>query len=358
MPNAAAAPTARIRPVLLSGGSGTRLWPLSRRGLPKQFLPLLGDETLFEATLARVADRALFLPPMVVCGESHVHFVVEGLARVGVRDAKIVVEPIARNSAPAVGLAAATATSPEYQLVLPCDHFIADQDAFVVAVREGLAAAVDGALVTFGIKPQEPDTGYGYIAAAPGIGPRPVERFVEKPDRAGAEQMIAAGGHYWNAGIFLWRSDALLRELGACSPDVHAAVLTAAAAAASVELDIVRPPLSDFARSPSISVDYAVMEKTSRAIIVPVTMGWSDVGTWASLHALAPHDGRANVIDGHAQVVDCDGCYIRSTGLRVVALGVQDLIVVISDDVAMILPRSHSQRVGEAAAAIIGPTTI
>ena len=243
------------------------------------------------------------------------------------------------------------ARDPEYQLVLPCDHFIADREAFLAAVRAGFPAASEGSLVTFGIEPHSPETGYGYIAAAPGTGPRSVERFVEKPDRAAAERMIAAGGHYWNAGIFLWRSDTLLAELAACSPDIHAAIV-ATARAVGRDGAVLTPPLSEFARSPSISVDYAVMEKTSQAVVVPVAMGWSDVGSWSSLHALTPSDERANVLDRHSRVVDCDGCYIRSSGLTVVALGLTDLVVVVTDDVALILPRSHSQRVGEASAAV------
>ena len=338
-----------VRPVLLSGGSGTRLWPLSRDERPKQFLSLLGNDTLFEATLARVADRTRFLAPIIVCGEGHVPHVEEGLGRRGIDDATILVEPVARNTAPALALAASAAPQPEYQLVLPCDHYIADAGSFHAAVFEGLVAAATGSLVTFGIEPDRPETGYGYIAAGPGTGWRAVERFVEKPDRAGAEQMIAAGGHYWNAGIFLWRTDAFLNELLRHAPDVHAA------AAASLRhggpgARPVRAALAEFSRSPSISVDYAVMERTCRAVVVPARMGWSDVGNWSSLHDLGPGDEAANVLDAGSLAVDCKGCFFRSTGPKVVAVGVQDLVVVITDDVALILPKSESQRVKEAAA--------
>lgn len=340
----------RVRPVLLSGGSGTRLWPLSRDELPKQFLPLLGDQTLFEATLTRVADRRRFLAPMIICGEGHLRHVREGLARLGIGDATIIVEPVARNTAPALALAASVAQEPEYQLVLPCDHHIGETQAFLEAVREGLVGAAGGSLVTFGIEPERPETGYGYIAAEQGRGLRRVRRFVEKPDRSGAERMIAEGGHYWNAGIFLWRTDSFCDELRACAPDIHAA---AAASVASVVpgSQLIRAELSEFARSPSISIDYAVMEKTATAMVVPVSMAWSDVGNWASLHALGAASESANVCDVRSTAIDCSGCYIRSTGPRVVTVGVHDLVVVITNDVALIVPRSESQRVKEAAAA-------
>lgn len=340
----------RVRPVLLSGGSGTRLWPLSRDEMPKQFLPLVGIETLFEATLERVADRRLFTAPMIVCGEPHVRHVEEGLARLGIEDATIVVEPVARNTAPALALAALASKPTDYLLVLPCDHHIGDDPAFLAAVSEGLVAAAAGSLVTFGIEPQGPETGYGYIAATPGSGMRSVERFVEKPDRAGAERMIAEGGHYWNAGIFLWRTDSFLDELHRCAPDVHAAAFAAFGTAASNER-LIRASFADFSRSPSISVDYAVMEKTSRAMVVPASLGWSDVGNWASLHELAAGDESGNVCDARSVVLDCEGCYVRSSGPRVIAIGVRDLVLVITHDVAMVLARSESQRVKEAQAA-------
>jgi mannose-1-phosphate guanylyltransferase/mannose-6-phosphate isomerase len=340
----------RIRPVLLSGGSGTRLWPLSRDRLPKQFLPLIGTATLFEATLARVADREQFLAPVIICGDGHLGHVREGLARLGIEDATIIVEPTARNTAPALALAACSAGQAEYQLVLPCDHHIGNSRAFLDAVRQGLVGAAAGSLVTFGVEPEHPETGYGYIAAEEGDGPRSVRRFVEKPDLGGAQRMIAEGGHYWNAGIFLWRTDCFLAELSSFAPDIHAAAF-ASLAGTSSGARLVRATPAEFARSPSISIDYAVMEKTSRALVVPVSMGWSDVGNWASLHALGTNEQSANICDPQSTAIDCSGCYIRSTGPRVVAVGVQDLVVIITDDVALVVPRSESQRVKEAAAA-------
>ena len=339
-----------VRPVLLSGGSGTRLWPLSRDELPKQFLPLLGSATLFEATLARVADRRQFLAPMIVCGESHVRHVEEGLARLGIADATIVVEPIARNTAPALALAALTAQQVEYQLVLPCDHHIGDTPAFLDAVRQGLVGAAAGSLVTFGIEPDRPETGYGYIAAGAGSGLRAVARFVEKPDRSRAERMMSDGGHYWNAGIFLWRTDGFLGELQACAGNVYGPA-RASLGARDSDAPLIRASVSEFSRCPSVSVDYAVMEKTDRAMVVPVSMGWSDVGNWSSLHALGAGNETSNVCDQSSIAVDCSGCYIRSSGPKVVAVGVEDLVVVITNDVALIVPRSDSQRVKEAAAA-------
>lgn len=340
----------RVRPVLLSGGSGTRLWPLSRDELPKQFLPLIGAGTLFEATLLRVADRRTFLAPLIICGEGHVCHVREGLARLGIGDATIVIEPVARNTAPALALAASVAQQAEYQLVLPCDHHIGDTQAFLEAVGQGLVGAAGGSLVTFGVEPDRPETGYGYIAAEAGIGPRPVNRFVEKPDLSGAKQMIADGGHFWNAGIFLWRTDSFFEELRSWAPDIHSAVV-ASVAGALPETGLIRARLSEFSRSPSISIDYAVMERTNRAMVVPVSMAWSDVGNWASLHALGASHDSANVCDARSTAIDCSGCYVRSTGPKVVTVGVQDLVVVVTDDVALIVPRSESQRVKEAAVA-------
>jgi mannose-1-phosphate guanylyltransferase/mannose-6-phosphate isomerase len=274
----------------------------------------------------------------------------EGLARLGIGDATILVEPVARNTAPALALAASAAELAEYQLVLPCDHHIGDTHAFLEAVGQGLVGAAGGSLVTFGVEPERPETGYGYVEAEPGEGLRLVHRFVEKPDLSGAKRMIAEGGHFWNAGIFLWRTDSFLEELRSWAPDVHSAVV-ASFAGALPETGLIRARLSEFSRSPSISIDYAVMERTSRAMVVPVSMGWSDVGNWASLHALGANHESANVCDTRSTAIDCSGCYVRSTGPKVVTVGVQDLVVVITDDVALIVPRSESQRVKEAAAA-------
>ena len=341
----------RVRPVILSGGAGTRLWPMSVDRSPKQFLPLIDDQTLFDATLARVADQNHFLPPIVVCGEQHVPHVESAVKAMGLADFLLIVEPLARNTAPAVALAALAAESPdELQLVLPSDHHVADPTAFVAAIERGVAAASSGALVTFGIEPDRPETGYGYIAARElRDGVAAVDRFIEKPQRDAAERMIEAGGHYWNAGIFLWRADALIAELEVHAPDVYAAARHAVDSGER-QAGALRPDRESFATSPSISVDYAVMEKTSRAAVVPASMGWSDVGSWESLHELAAQDSRRNVVGVGAIGVDCDGCLIRTTGPKVVAMGVEDLVIVATPDAVLVLPKADSQRVREAAA--------
>jgi mannose-1-phosphate guanylyltransferase/mannose-6-phosphate isomerase len=341
----------KIRPVILSGGAGKRLWPLSRDDFPKQFLPLLGEQPLFGATLERVADRDIFLPPLIVCGEAHVEHVDAALVAAGAEDALVLVEPMGRNTAPAVALAAFAAEHiGELQLVLPSDHHVADPAAFVAGIVRGREAAAAGKLITFGIEPDHPETGYGYIAASPSdTGLAPVERFIEKPDRVKAERMIAAGGHYWNAGIFLWRADALLAELEAHARDVLEPAREAMAKAPR-EGRMIRPDALAFARSPSISIDYAVMEKTAHAMVVPVSMGWSDVGSWESLHGLADQDESGNVVERGSNAVDCRNCLIRSTGPRVIAVGVEELVIVATPEAVLVLPKSESQRVREAAA--------
>jgi mannose-1-phosphate guanylyltransferase len=343
--------SSRVRPVILSGGAGTRLWPLSREESPKQFLPLIGDQPLFDATLARVADRELFLPPLIVCGEAHVDHVEAALYRQRIGDALLVIEPMARNTGPAVALAALAAEQDsELQLVLPSDHHVADPAAFAEAVKRGRGAAADGRLVTFGIEPDRPETGFGYIAAGGGeAGVHAVDRFIEKPDRVKAERMVAEGGYYWNAGIFLWRADRLLEELATHARGVESAARAAMASAARKD-ELLRPEAKSFSASPSISIDYAVMEKTSRAAVVPVSMGWSDVGSWESLHGLADQDASGNVVDAGANTIDCEGCLIRTTGPKVVAVGVEDLVIVATREAVLVLPKAESQRVREAAA--------
>jgi mannose-1-phosphate guanylyltransferase len=324
-----------VVPVILSGGSGTRLWPMSREERPKQFLPLTGERTMFQLTLDRV--MAGFANPVIVANARHAALIERQLEG---RTATLILEPAARNTAPAIALAALSAQSSDVLLVMPSDHLIADGEAFRAAVDAALPLAERGWLCTFGIAPDAPETGYGYIAMAEEVAPgvRRVDRFVEKPDRAAAEAMLAQGNYAWNGGIFLFRADAYLRALEAFAP----AMLTAARDAhdkATHDGTRVLPDAEAFAAAPADSIDYAVMEKADRVAVVPVSMGWSDIGSWDALYAIG--DSHA----GDVVAIDTDNCLLRSDGIRIAAVGVKDLIVVASGDSVLIVPRGQSQDV-------------
>jgi mannose-1-phosphate guanylyltransferase/mannose-1-phosphate guanylyltransferase/mannose-6-phosphate isomerase len=341
-----------IRPVILSGGAGTRLWPLSVAERPKQFHKLVGPESLLQATARRVADTHLFAPPLVIANGSHAAEVEAQLAEAGVAPAALILEPVGRNTAPAIALAALTAAPDELLLILPSDHVIADVCAFHAAVRTAASLAASGWLVTFGIRPDRPETGYGYIRRGGALGPGAfaAERFVEKPDRATAEAWLADGGYDWNGGIFLLRADRVLEELGRHGPAILAAAQASLAGARRDGLRI-EPDEAGFSAAPAMSIDYAVMEKADRVAVVPVAMGWSDVGSWDALHELAAKDFAGNAVQGPAAAVDSRNCLIRSDGPAVIAIGVEDLIVVASGDAVIVVPRGESQRVKEALAA-------
>jgi mannose-1-phosphate guanylyltransferase len=332
----------RITPVILSGGSGTRLWPMSVPDRPKQFLPLVTQATLFEETLARVADASRFAPPIVVANARHAELIEAQLAGCAV---ELILEPAARNTAPAIALAALAAEAKAPLLVMPSDHVIADPAAFQHAIDAALPQVNDGWLVTFGIAPDGPETGYGYIDIGDVLadGVHRVARFVEKPDRATAEAMIATGDHVWNGGIFLFRADVFLGALSVHAPEILAAA-QAAMDKARREGARVYPDLDAFAASPSESIDYAVMEKADRVAVVPVDMGWSDVGSWDALHALGA-DAAGDAHHGEVVALDTRNCLLKSDGIRIAAVGVEDLIVVASGNDVLILPRGRSQEV-------------
>jgi len=342
----------RIVPVILSGGAGTRLWPLSRTGKPKQLLPLTGRETMLQLTARRTADRTRFAPPLIVANGQHADMIETQLAEAGIEDASLILEPAGRNTAPAIALAALAAPPGATLLVMPSDHVINRVDAFLAAVEAAAPVANSGWLVTFGITPHAPETGYGYICAGESIVPgvRKVSRFVEKPDRATAERYIAEGCYAWNGGIFLLRADAYLNALADHAP----AILDAAREAmrlAGREGTRIHPDRNAFAASPADSIDYAVMEKTARVAVVPVEMGWSDVGSWDALHELAA-DLDGNVHHGSVVAIDTDRCLLRSEGPLIAAVGVKDLIVIATDDAVLILPRGSSQEVKRAVDAL------
>ena len=337
----------RVRPVILAGGAGTRLWPMSTPERPKHLLPLIGETSLFEQTLARFSDAGRFAPPIVVANQAHGD---ELSAMLGdAEGATLILEPMKRDSAPAIALAAMSAERDELLLLTPSDHHIADLAAFHAAIDAGRKAADAGDIVTFGIRPDHPATGYGYIAAVAGEGPRRVGRFVEKPDEDRAREMIGAGGHYWNAGIFLARASTLLDAMRRHVPDMVEAAGKALATAGR-DGAVIRPDRDAFARSPAQSIDYAVMEKERAISVVPVSMGWSDIGSWQSLFDAAVRDAGDNSIgEGHA-AFDSAGTLIRSTGPRVAAIGVEGLVIVATPDAVLVVPRHQAQRVREAAA--------
>jgi mannose-1-phosphate guanylyltransferase/mannose-6-phosphate isomerase len=295
-----------ILPVILSGGSGTRLWPLSREAYPKQFLPLTGERTMLQATWLRVADVAAH-PPIVVANESHRFVAAEQLQQAGTAPSAILLEPIGRNTAPAIAAAALEARrngDDPLLLVLPSDHLINDIARFHQAIAQAAAIAEQGKLVTFGIQPTAPETGYGYIKAVAGDGPRAIERFVEKPDLATAETYVASGEYYWNSGMFLFRASRYLEELERLQPQILAACRTAWEKARR-DTDFIRLDADAFKASPSDSIDYAVMEKTGDAAVVPLDAGWSDVGSWTALRDVSEQDADGNAHRGDVIAIDC-----------------------------------------------------
>lgn len=339
---------ARIQPVILSGGSGTRLWPASRSMYPKQLLRFNGEHTLLQQTARRLtgmpelADECL-----VICNESHRFLVAEQLRAVGV-PARIVLEPEGRNTAPAVALAAliVAETAPEtILLVMPADHVIDDPGAFQEAVEKCRAAASAGQLVTFGVVPTHPETGYGYIQASPdGTEPVPVKSFVEKPDAETAKAYVAGGQHFWNSGMFLFTAQAYLDNLARLAPDIHEACAMSIETRKDGE-DFVRPDTATFCACPSDSIDYAVMEKTGDATMLPLEAGWSDIGSWAALHDLLPADASGNSTQGDVLLHDCSSTFVSAESRLVAAVGLQDVIVIETKDATLVASKERSQDV-------------
>ena len=339
---------ADIRPVILCGGAGTRLWPASRSMYPKQLLPLTSKYSMLQETVLRLADQADTLDDcLVVCNESHRFLVAEQLLEIGAT-ARIVLEPEGRNTAPAVALAACLAAESDPDsllLVMPADHVIRDVAAFHKAVATGVAAAREGRLVTFGIVPNRPETGYGYIQAQPSDDKVvKVESFVEKPDLDTAREYLSGGRHFWNSGMFLFRAGVYLDVLAEHAPEIHDACRESMAQCV-VGKDFIRPDADCFRASPADSIDYAVMEKTDKAAMVPLDAGWSDVGSWAALHDVRDADEAGNTIDGDVLVQDCKGMFIQAESRLVAAVGLEDVIIVETKDSTLVASKDRSQDV-------------
>jgi len=363
-------PMTSIVPVLLSGGSGTRLWPLSRETHPKQFQPLVGEQSLLQATWQRLAGLDMATGPIVVANEEHRFMVAEQLRQVGIAPAALLLEPVGRNTAPAIAVAALQAMADGADpllLVLPSDHVIRDEAGFRAAVQSAMPAAEQGQLVTFGIVPTGPETGYGYIKAAPvggpsgpiagssavakSIGPegpptgvRQVERFVEKPDLPTAADYVASGVYFWNSGMFLFRASRYLEELGRFAP-VMVAAARAALDGAKRDVDFLRLDRAAFEACPADSIDYAVMEKTADAAVLPIDVGWSDVGSWSALWEIADQDPDGNAHHGDVMAIGCRNTLAWGGRRLVSLLGLEDVIVVDTDDALLVASRGQVQQV-------------
>ena len=345
----------KIYPVILSGGAGTRLWPLSRAVLPKQLLPLVTDKTMLQETALRVADWPELMAPVVVCGNDHRFLVAEQLREIGVAPLGILLEPSGRNTAPAVAAAAhflAAIDPGAIMLVLPADHVIDRPDMFAAAVRRAALMVEEGALATFGIVPTGPETGYGYIHRGAAVGSSAdgtdgcyrVDRFVEKPDRATAQDFLRDGGYYWNSGMFLFRAERFLAELTRLRPEIASATEAAVRLGYS-DLDFCRLHEDSFNACPSDSIDYAVMEHTERAVVVPADIGWSDVGSWSALWEVQQRDANGNSGRGDVYLDGVSNSLVRAESRIVAVIGVQDLVIVETRDAVLIAHKDQVQRV-------------
>lgn len=342
----------RIHPVIMSGGAGTRLWPLSRRLYPKQLLPLVGDQTLLQETALRFTGEG-FAPPLVICNAEHRFLIAEQMQAAGAPPAQIALEPVGRNTAPAAVVAAllVAAEAPDDLLLLaPSDHAVRDPAALRAAIAAAAADAAEGALLVFGVVPNKPHTGYGYIRAGderlPG-GAMRVAEFVEKPNAQTAAGYVEAGGYFWNAGMFLFRASTLLEEMERLEPAMMA-LCRRAIDAASVDLDFLRLDAEAFGAIKGDSLDYALMERTARAAVRPIDVGWSDVGSWQAMWEAGGKDDAGNVVAGTAITLDAVDSYVRSTGPLVAAVGIEGLVVVATPDAVLVVPRGRAEAVRDA----------
>jgi mannose-1-phosphate guanylyltransferase/mannose-6-phosphate isomerase len=340
----------KVVPVILSGGSGTRLWPVSRKSFPKQFWPLISENSLLAETALRAHSPA-FTAPIVVANQEHRFVVAEQLRNAGIKGAQILLEPVGRNSAPAIAAAAllAAETNPDAVLwIMAADASITDLSALQNALKSAAAAARAGRLVTFGMHPTAPETGYGYITEGTPIDHLPgvfsVYHFIEKPDAAHAEALLKEGNNLWNSGMFMFQASTLLAEMERLAPDVLSAVQAAMQTRTS-DLDFLRLGAAAFETAPDISIDYAIVEKTDKVVVVPAALGWSDVGSWAALADIAPKDDHGNAASGDVLLEGVTNSYARSDGAMTALLGVQDLVVVTTKDAVLVAHKNESQNV-------------
>jgi mannose-1-phosphate guanylyltransferase/mannose-6-phosphate isomerase len=348
----------KLVPVILSGGAGTRLWPLSRELLPKQLLALTGERTMIQETAARLAGFPGASGPLVVCNEAHRFLVAEQFREMGLAPSGILLEPAGRNTAPAIAIAAHAVLAKQggddaLLLVLPADHVLQDLAAFQAAIARAVPAAEAGKLVAFGIVARAPETGYGYLkrANAGGDGVAPIEKFVEKPSLDKAREFVASGDYFWNAGTFMFSARRYLEELARFAPDI-ADVCARASEGAVHDKDFTRVDEATFASCRSDSIDYAVMEKTRDAVMVPLDAGWSDVGSWAALHEVLPADAAGNVTRGDVLLEDTSGCYVHADSRLVAALGLEDVVIVETADAVLVAPKHKVQDVKKLVARI------
>ena len=339
-----------LYPVILSGGSGSRLWPLSREHYPKPLLSLVSEKTLLQETANRLDGIEGLGDAVYVCNEEHRFLVAEQVAELGKKPATIILEPEGRNTAPALTLAALYLVKQDpdaMMVVMPADHVMTEPQQFVAAVKQGGVNAEQGALVTFGIVPESPETGYGYIkreAEISGTSAYAVASFVEKPDLKTAEQYIDDGNYYWNSGIFLMRADRWLDEIGQYQPAILSACRKSVMQGKQ-DTDFFRVSEADFLASPSDSIDYAVMEKTDRAVVVPISAGWSDVGAWSALWSICPQDDDGNVIQGDVIAEDTRNAFLVAQHRCLATVGVEDIIVVETADAVLVASKDKAQDV-------------
>lgn len=346
----------RIYPVILSGGSGSRLWPVSRSQHPKQLQPLVSSLSMIQETALRFADASRFPGPVIICNHEHRFIIAEQLREAEISPSLQILEPVGRNTAPAAAVAALCLQARDADailLLMPADHAIADLNAFTQAIETGADAARAGHLVTFGIKPDKPETGFGYLKQGPkiagiagAIAPYKVDRFVEKPDLATAEGYLQSGAYFWNSGIFMFRAGQFLEILGRLRPAMLAAC-RASVAQGKHDLDFFRLDSAAFSACESDSIDYAVMEHAGNVAMIPVDMGWNDVGSWASLWEIGEKDGHNNLLHGDVIANGSRDSYIRAESRLVTAIGVENLVIIETTDAVLVAPRDQTQQVKE-----------